>query len=80
MPRRPDSEVRLALSNELLKISGMSSAAVAVGVAAVFIETPPDPDSAPSDGPTMIALKDLPDVLSTLVALDRVAKAHPLTM
>jgi 2-dehydro-3-deoxyphosphooctonate aldolase (KDO 8-P synthase) len=58
----------------------LARAAVAVGVAAVFIETPPDPDSAPSDGPTMIALKDLPDVLSTLVALDRVAKAHPLTM
>jgi 2-dehydro-3-deoxyphosphooctonate aldolase (KDO 8-P synthase) len=46
----------------------------------VFIETHPDPDSAPSDGPTMIALRDMPDILNTLVALDRVAKAHPLTM
>jgi 2-dehydro-3-deoxyphosphooctonate aldolase (KDO 8-P synthase) len=58
----------------------LARAAVAVGVAAVFIETHPDPDSAPSDGPTMIALRDMPDILNTLVALDRVAKAHSLTM
>jgi len=58
----------------------LARAAVAVGIAAVFIETHPDPDAAPSDGPVMIALKDLPSVLGVLAKLDRVAKAHPVTM
>jgi len=58
----------------------LARAAVAVGVAGVFIESHPDPDSAPSDGPNMIALKDLPDVLRVLKALDDVAKAHPVTL
>ncbi len=53
----------------------LARAAVAVGVSAVFIETHQDPDNAPSDGPNMIALKDLPGLLGTLVAFDRVAKA-----
>ena len=55
----------------------LARAAVAIGVAGVFIETHPDPDHAPSDGPNMIALADLPEVLATLVAFDRLAKAHP---
>nr|WP_221237110.1 3-deoxy-8-phosphooctulonate synthase [Roseospira goensis] len=58
----------------------LARAAVAVGVAGVFIETHPDPDRAPSDGPNMIALRDLPDILSVLTALDRVAKAHPVSL
>ncbi|MQX35188.1 3-deoxy-8-phosphooctulonate synthase [Roseospira navarrensis] len=58
----------------------LARAAVAVGVAAVFIETHPDPDHAPSDGPNMIALKDLPDVLAVLAALDRIAKANPVRL
>jgi len=58
----------------------LARAAVAVGVAAVFIETHPDPDNAPSDGPNMIALRDLPEVLTVLTALDRVAKAHPVRL
>ena len=58
----------------------LARAAVAVGVAGVFIESHPDPDSAPSDGPNMIALKDLPEVLRVLKALDEVAKAHPITL
>jgi 2-dehydro-3-deoxyphosphooctonate aldolase (KDO 8-P synthase) len=52
----------------------LARAAVAVGVAAVFMETHQDPDSAPSDGPNMVPLKDLEGVLSQLVAFDRVAK------
>jgi 2-dehydro-3-deoxyphosphooctonate aldolase (KDO 8-P synthase) len=53
----------------------LARAAVAVGVAAVFIETHEDPDRAPSDGPNMIPLKDLPDLVRTLLEFDRLAKA-----
>lgn len=56
----------------------LARAAVAVGVAAVFVETHPDPDRALSDGPNMIPLRDLPDLLETLLAMDRLAKARPL--
>jgi len=52
----------------------IARAAVAVGVAAVFMETHQDQDNAPSDGPNMIRLKDLPGILSELVELDAVAK------
>jgi 2-dehydro-3-deoxyphosphooctonate aldolase (KDO 8-P synthase) len=52
----------------------LARAAVAVGVAAVFMETHQDPDKAPSDGPNMIKLKDLPALLSELVEIDRIAK------
>lgn len=52
----------------------LARAAVAVGVAGVFIETHPDPDKAPSDGPNMIALKDLEALLKDLIAFDRLAK------
>jgi len=58
----------------------LARAAVAVGVAAVFIETHPDPDSAPSDGPNMIPLRDMPALLDVLVALDGVAKANPVSL
>jgi 2-dehydro-3-deoxyphosphooctonate aldolase (KDO 8-P synthase) len=56
-------------------VATLARAAVAVGVAGVFIETHEDPDSAPSDGPNMVALRDLPALLEKLIALDRVAKA-----
>ena len=56
----------------------LARAAVAVGVAAVFMETHPDPDNAPSDGPNMIPMKQLPGVLGMLLELDRFAKAHPV--
>ncbi len=56
----------------------LARAAVAVGVAAVFIETHQDPDSAPSDGPNMVPLKQLPALIETLMELDRIAKATPL--
>jgi len=56
----------------------LARAAVAVGVAAVFIETHPDPDKAPSDGPNMVPLRQLPALLEELMAFDRLAKAHPV--
>ena len=52
----------------------LARAAVAVGVAAVFIETHPDPDRAPSDGPNMIALRDMPALVARLKAFDDLAK------
>jgi 2-dehydro-3-deoxyphosphooctonate aldolase (KDO 8-P synthase) len=53
----------------------LARAAVAVGVAGVFIETHPDPDKAPSDGPNMVPLKAMEDLLRRLIAFDRLAKA-----
>ncbi len=53
----------------------LARAAVAVGVAAVFMETHQDPDKAPSDGPNMVPLKDMPGVLARLKAFDDLAKA-----
>jgi 2-dehydro-3-deoxyphosphooctonate aldolase (KDO 8-P synthase) len=58
----------------------IARAAIAVGVAAVFMETHPDPDKAPSDGPNMIRLADMPGILTTLQELDRVAKAKPVAI
>ncbi|HVX92289.1 MAG TPA: 3-deoxy-8-phosphooctulonate synthase [Xanthobacteraceae bacterium] len=55
----------------------LARAAVAVGVAAVFIETHQDPDRAPSDGPNMMVLRDLPDLLRILQEIDRIAKSNP---
>jgi 2-dehydro-3-deoxyphosphooctonate aldolase (KDO 8-P synthase) len=52
----------------------MARAAIAVGVAAVFMEAHEDPDRAPSDGPNMVKLKELPGILAILVAHDRIAK------
>jgi 2-dehydro-3-deoxyphosphooctonate aldolase (KDO 8-P synthase) len=54
----------------------LARAAVAVGVAGVFIETHPEPDAAPSDGPNMIALKEMPALVARLAAFDRLAKAE----
>jgi 2-dehydro-3-deoxyphosphooctonate aldolase (KDO 8-P synthase) len=56
-------------------VGTLARAAVAVGVAGVFIETHQDPDHAPSDGPNMVSLRDLPSLLERLVALDRIAQA-----
>jgi 2-dehydro-3-deoxyphosphooctonate aldolase (KDO 8-P synthase) len=53
----------------------LARAAVAVGVAALFIETHPDPDHAPSDGPNMIPLREMPALFARLTAFDRLAKA-----
>jgi 2-dehydro-3-deoxyphosphooctonate aldolase (KDO 8-P synthase) len=58
-------------------VETLARAAVAVGVAAVFMETHEDPDRAPSDGPNMVPLRALPALLETLIAFDRLAKARP---
>ena len=55
-------------------VAVLARAAVAVGVAGIFIETHPDPDQAPSDGPNMVALRDMPALLARLQAFDRLAK------
>ena len=57
-------------------VETLARAAVAVGVAGVFIETHQDPDNAPSDGPNMVRLKDMPALLERLIAFDRVAKGR----
>ena len=54
----------------------LARAAVAVGVAGVFIETHQDPDNAPSDGPNMVPIAELPALLEELMAIDRIAKAR----
>ena len=61
-------------------VPALARAAIAVGVAAVFIETHQDPDSAPSDGPNMVPLDQLELLLSQLVAFDQIAKANPFTL
>ncbi len=55
----------------------LARAAVAVGVAGVFIETHPDPDHAPSDGPNMVPLKEFEALVANLMAFDRLAKQLP---
>ena len=52
----------------------LARAAVAVGVAGVFIETHPDPDHAPSDGPNMVPLRDFEALIKTLMEFDALAK------
>ncbi|WP_171120342.1 MULTISPECIES: 3-deoxy-8-phosphooctulonate synthase [unclassified Ruegeria] len=56
----------------------MARAAVSLGVGAVFIETHQDPDSAPSDGPNMIPLDQMPQLIDTLMRFDALAKANPI--
>ncbi|SFD49026.1 2-dehydro-3-deoxyphosphooctonate aldolase (KDO 8-P synthase) [Sulfitobacter brevis] len=57
----------------------MARAAAAIGVGAIFMETHEDPDTAPSDGPNMIYLDQMPALIKTLMAFDTLAKANPLT-
>ncbi|WP_417833852.1 3-deoxy-8-phosphooctulonate synthase [Thalassospira xiamenensis] len=58
----------------------LARAAVSVGIAALFIETHDNPDAAISDGPNQIPLNKLPEVLSVLMELDKVAKANPVRL
>ena len=58
----------------------MARAATAIGVAAVFIETHEDPDKSPSDGPNMVYLDQMPDLIAMLMQFDRLAKAHPVIL
>ena len=55
-------------------IEYLSRAAVAVGVAAIFIETHQDPDNAPSDGPNMLPLNKLEDLIIKIKAIDKIVK------
>jgi 2-dehydro-3-deoxyphosphooctonate aldolase (KDO 8-P synthase) len=55
-------------------VAVLARAAVAVGVAGLFIETHPDPDNAPSDGPNMVALRDFPALVADLMEFDAIAK------
>ena len=57
----------------------LARAAVAVGVAGLFIETHQDPDNAPSDGPNMVPLKAFEGLMRELMALDRLAKTSDRT-
>jgi len=57
-------------------VATLARAAVAAGVAGLFIETHQDPDNAPSDGPNMVAIKDLPGLVETLMDIDRIAKSR----
>ena len=57
----------------------MARAAAAIGVAAIFMETHEDPDRAPSDGPNMIYLDQMPGLINLLMQFDALAKSHPLT-
>jgi len=57
-------------------VETLARAAAAVGVAGVFIETHQDPDNAPSDGPNMVPLKDMPALLDRLMAFDAIAKQN----
>nr|WP_211292365.1 3-deoxy-8-phosphooctulonate synthase [Hasllibacter halocynthiae] len=56
----------------------LARAAVSLGIAGVFIETHEDPDNAPSDGPNMVRLADMPALVASLMAFDRLAKSDPL--
>ncbi|WP_303995420.1 3-deoxy-8-phosphooctulonate synthase [Desulfovibrio piger] len=61
-------------------VAPLARAAVAVGVAGLFLETHPDPDVAPCDGPNMLPFTALPSLLATLKDLDRIAKASMAKM
>jgi len=58
----------------------LARAAVATGVAGVFMETHQDPDNAPCDGPNMIYLRDMPALVATLMAFDSLAKSNPISI
>lgn len=56
-------------------VAPLARAAIAVGCAAVFIETHQEPDNAPSDGPNMLPIAQLPEILTTLKKIDDIRKA-----
>lgn len=58
----------------------MARAAVSLGIAGVFIECHPDPDNAPSDGPNMIPLSEMPELIASLMRFDALAKADPVRL
>jgi 2-dehydro-3-deoxyphosphooctonate aldolase (KDO 8-P synthase) len=58
----------------------LARAAVSVGIAGVFVECHPDPDKAPSDGPNMIRMSDMPALIEVLMKIDATAKCYPITI
>ncbi|MEM8657795.1 MAG: 3-deoxy-8-phosphooctulonate synthase [Pseudomonadota bacterium] len=58
----------------------LARAAVSLGIGGVFIETHQDPDNAPSDGPNMIHLADMPALMRSLMAFDALAKSDPIVL
>ena len=58
----------------------LARSAVALGIAAVFMETHQDPDNAPSDGPNMLNIKFLSEILSILIEFDQLSKKHPISL
>ena len=58
----------------------MARCAVSMGLAGLFIETHEDPDNAPSDGPNTIALDQMPRLVESLMAFDRLAKTDPIRL
>jgi len=58
----------------------MARAAAAIGTAAIFIETHENPDKSPSDGPNMIYLDQMPELIETLMQFDKIAKSRPLKL
>jgi 2-dehydro-3-deoxyphosphooctonate aldolase (KDO 8-P synthase) len=56
----------------------LARAAMSLGIGGLFIETHQDPDKAPSDGPNMMKLRDMPDFLKTLMEFDQLAKKNPI--
>jgi 2-dehydro-3-deoxyphosphooctonate aldolase (KDO 8-P synthase) len=58
----------------------LARAATSLGIAGLFLETHPNPDQAPSDGPNMIRLADMPDLIRTIMASDRLAKRDPIRL
>jgi 2-dehydro-3-deoxyphosphooctonate aldolase (KDO 8-P synthase) len=58
----------------------LARAAISIGVAAVFMEVHQDPDNAPSDGPNMVRLDQLPGILEQLMEFDQLAKANPVSL
>jgi 2-dehydro-3-deoxyphosphooctonate aldolase (KDO 8-P synthase) len=65
-----------ATSGDRRMVPYLARAAIAVGVAAVFVETHQDPDKAPSDGPNMMKLQDMPALLEQLMAIDKLVKTN----
>jgi len=63
-----------ATSGDRRMVPPLARAAIAVGCAAVFMETHQDPDTAPSDGPNMVRLEDMPAILEQLLSIDRLVK------
>ena len=78
MPRTAHSSpvVKVALRGAREFVPVLAKAAVAVGVAGLFMEVHDDPDNAPSDGPNMVRLEDFDAILKELVAFDTLAKGR----